>query len=92
MLVERDTFEKIHDGSRVIDLDTLPVRVPRLAHLIALKLHAMKSNPKRELKDGADIVELLRLNPGEVSDDELKEVCGRYAPAGYFKKLKSLLS
>jgi hypothetical protein len=92
MPVDAATFAKINTGSREIDLGGFSVRVPRIAHLVALKLHAIKSNPQRELKDGADIVELLRLNPNEVSDSELKEVCDHYAPPGYFEKLKDFLS
>jgi hypothetical protein len=92
MPVDTDTFAKVSAGSREIDLGGFCVRVPRIAHLIALKLHAIKSNPQRELKDGADIVELLRLRPDEVGDDELKEICGRYAPPGYFEKLNDFLS
>ena len=89
--VDAETFAKIYGESRVIDAGLLAMRVPKPIHLIALKLHAIKNNGKRELKDGADIVEIMRLHGGEISDDELKAVCNRYAPRGFFEKLQAIL-
>lgn len=91
MLVDSDTFGKINAESQQIELGSFSVRVPALAHLIALKLHALKSNPRREAKDTADIVELLRERPDAVSDAELEKMCDLYAPTGYLARLRELL-
>jgi len=87
MTVDGGTFDKMFAQSCECEVQSLTARVPCLLHLIALKLHAVKHNPKRELKDLGDIVELLRANPRAVSDRELSEVCERYGPAGIRDKL-----
>jgi len=92
MLVDEPTFQKLYAGSRCVDFDGLPVRVPKPIHLIALKLHAMRNNRQRELKDGADILEVLRAHRAEISDAELEQVCLRYGPPAYYRKLKSFLN
>ena len=91
MLVDRDTFNKMLPRSFIYQAGTIKARVPCLVHLIALKLHAIKNNPKRELKDLGDIVELLRSNPGKVAREELKSTCARYGPDGIYAKLESYL-
>lgn len=53
-----------------------------LLHLVAMKLHAIRTSPQREPRDFADIVELVRSNPGSISQDELHSLCTTYAPEG----------
>ena len=72
-------------------LFSLPVSVPALPHLIALKLHAIKQNPARLLKDGSDITQLVSTKPGLMDAGELKELCERYAPAGFFETIRPCL-
>jgi hypothetical protein len=91
MMVDRGTFEKILAQSQMLDVAYTKMRVPCAAHLIALKLHAMKNNPKREMKEMGDIVEILRNNPAAVRDDELHVVCVRYGPGGIYARLKEAL-
>lgn len=91
MLVENDTFEKMLERSFIYRVETINIRVPCLAHLIALKLHAIKNNPKRELKDLGDIVELLRSNQEAVAKDELESICAKYGPDNIQAKLESYL-
>ena len=91
MIVDRGTFDKMYAQSCDRDVQSRGVRVPCLPHLIALKLHAVKNNPKRELKDMGDIVELLRAHPGTVSAEDLQDVCTRYGPSGIMDKLKGYL-
>lgn len=91
ILVDRGTFEKMLQRSFVYKIGAVSMRIPCLIHLIALKLHAIKNNPKRELRDLSDIVELLRNNQGEIGKGELKATCMRYGPKGIYAKLKSYL-
>jgi len=91
MTVDRGTFDKMFAQSSDREVQSLTVRVPCLLHLIALKLHAARNNPKRELKDLGDVVELLRANPGAVSAKELSDVCERYGPTGVRDKLEGHL-
>lgn len=88
ILVNRETFDKMLQRSSVYKVERSTIRVPCVAHLIALKLHAIRNNPKRELKDLGDIVELLRSNPGEVTPEELESICERYGPEGIYNKLE----
>ncbi|MCK4326235.1 nucleotidyltransferase family protein [bacterium] len=91
MLVEKETFEKMLEHSFIYQVDTTNIRIPCLSHLIALKLHAIKNNPKRELKDLGDIVELLRSNQGLIAQDELKSICAKHGPDEIYNKLESYL-
>lgn len=43
------------EGSVIHQIGKVGRRVPSTASLIALKLHAMRSNPERLEKDGRDI-------------------------------------
>ena len=92
MLVNTSTFGKLASDSVPAEFLGVSLRAPSVASFIALKLHALRWNPKREVKDMADISMLLRLNPGVVSSGRLKELCDRYAPPGYFEKLAPLVS
>ena len=67
------------------------MRVPCAAHMIMLKLHAMKSNPKREIKDLSDIVEILRNGPDPLPRDELEAMCEHYGPAGVCERIVEAL-
>lgn len=91
LLVDRDTFDKMRRESRPYRAGSVALRIPSLPHLVALKLHAIRNNPKRELRDLADIAELLRANPNAVSRSELRALCERYGPAGIVSKLEEHL-
>ena len=87
MLVDQGTFDKIVARSQPLDIGRAVMRVPCAAHMIMLKLHAMKNNPKRGIKDLGDIVEILRNCPKQVPDDELKAMCEHYGPAGVHNRI-----
>lgn len=91
MIVDRGTFDKMYAQSCDREVQSRGVRVPGLLHLIALKLHAVKNNPKRALKDMGDIVEILRAHPDAVSGEALNEVCKRYGPPGIIDTLRAYL-
>jgi hypothetical protein len=65
--------------------------VPGLAQLIALKLHAIRNEPRREGRDLPDITELLRLNPGRITTGELGELCDKFGPTGIGSRLQGFL-
>lgn len=67
--VDAATAAKLFPQCRKTTLgDLSDVLVPRPEHLIAMKVHAIKSNPPRRLKDLADIQYLLR-NAGANVDE-----------------------
>lgn len=63
--------------------------VPRAEHLVAMKVHAMKNDPRRALQDMADIRNLLQLDG--IDHDEVR---GYFDAAGLLEKydeIKELL-
>ena len=91
LLVDRSTFDKLEAKSLVYHVGGAEMRVPCLLHLVALNLHAIKNNPKRELRDLSDIVELLQENPQTISTEDLVAVCEQYGPAGVLGRIERYL-
>ena len=57
--------------------------------LVALKLHAMHNNPRREVRDLPDIIALLQANPDAVGETELRDLCYRYGPEGIWERINT---
>jgi len=91
LLVDVETFNGILVESRELDLGNGSCRVPSLSHLLALKLHAIRQDRRRELRDLADIESLLRLNPGAISATELRQLASRHAPPDLLPRILQLL-
>ena len=91
LFVDASTFKKLEEGSIPLRRGRHEFRVPGLAQLIALKLHAIRNEPRREGRDLPDITELLRLNPGRVKAGELRELCEKFGPTGIGSKLQDFL-
>ena len=87
LFVDRDTFDKLQHNSIPLQRRKHRFQAPGLMQLIALKLHAIRNEPRRSARDVADITELLRLNPGKVSSTDLEELCQRFGPPGIRDKL-----
>lgn len=90
MRVNAETFAKMWDSSQPYVLDGVPLRVPSLPHLIALKLHAAR-NEHRVEKDLADVRALVAANPGKVSREELGELCNKFGTEDIAERLRGLL-
>lgn len=82
LLVDRGTLTEMFSRGRVSNVGGEELRIPRFDDLVALKLHAMRNNPKRFLRDTADIADLLRANPGVLPREELRRLCETYGPEG----------
>jgi hypothetical protein len=87
LLVDRDTFDKLEQESVALRRGGHDFRVPGLKQLIALKLHAIRNEPRRIARDLADIAELLRLNPGKIGAEELDDLCQQFGPPAIRDKL-----
>jgi hypothetical protein len=88
MFVDRDTLDKIIRDGKQVSIAGQDFIVPSLNHLIALKLHAIKYNPKgREYKDLIDIVELIRVNKVDVKDAAFRNLCLKYGTEALYNKL-----
>ena len=88
MFVNGETFEKMWARRAPMPLAAGTLHVPCVAHLIALKFHAVKNNPKRLEKDMGDVLELLSRNPGAITREELELVCKSYASPESISVLK----
>lgn len=88
MFVDEETLNKIIKESRQIGIAGQKFIVPCLNHLIALKLHAIKYNPKiREYRDLPDIIELIRINKINTKDMEFKNLCLKYGTEELYNKI-----
>lgn len=91
MFVDRQTFQKVSSRAVACRIDQFEMRVPCVAHLIALKLHAIKNNPTRINKDIRDIVDLVESNSRIISMTELKSLCEEFGPPAFYDKLIGFL-
>jgi hypothetical protein len=91
LFVDASTFKKLEEASISLRRGNHEFRVPGLGQLIALKLHAIRNESRREGRDLPDIAELLRLNPGRITAGELGELCQKFGPPGIGSKLQPLL-
>ncbi len=88
MFVDKDTLDKIINAGKEISIANQKFIVPRLNHLIALKLHAIRYNPKiREYKDLPDIIQLIRINELNVKDVEFKNLCLKYGTEELYNRI-----
>jgi hypothetical protein len=88
MFVNKETMEKISAESRKIELVGQPFMIPSLDHLIALKLHSIKHNPKiRTGKDLIDIIELIAINNIDVKSEKFKTTCLTYGTEKLYNKI-----
>ncbi len=88
MCVDKDTFDKIIKHGKEITIAKARFIVPSLNHLIALKLHSLKFNPKlREYRDFPDIIELVRVNNIDVKDEDFKELCLKFGTKELYEKM-----
>ncbi len=91
LFVDPSTFEKLDADSAPAKVGASALRIPSPAHFIALKLHAIRNDPKREARDLGDITELLRARSEALAPEELEEICRAHGPQGVYSKLKVLL-
>lgn len=91
MFVDKDTLDKIAKKGKQVEIVDQKFIIPCLNHLIALKLHAIKYNPKiREFKDLLDIVDLIKKNRVNVKEKEFKDMCLKYGTPELYNKIVSL--
>ncbi len=91
LYVDGETAGKMSQAATPYGVAGANCLVPALSHLVGMKLHAIRMNPLREARDFADIVELMRANPGRIGKDELRQLCAGYGPRGIWEKLETTL-
>ena len=92
MFIDQETFKKIENESEAIKIASQKFIVPSLNHLIALKLHSIKYNPKIRLgRDLPDIISLIRINDVDIKKKEFKELCLKYGTQEIYRKIVEIL-
>lgn len=89
MLVDDPTFAKLLAGSEWREYGRRRVRVAGVLHLIALKLHALRSENRQALgKDYLDILNLIRLNQVDIHSAGFEEIITRYGSPSIHDRLR----
>ena len=94
MLADERTFAKIHAESERREVSAgIELAIPNPLHLIAMKLHALKSQARiARGADFQDVLHLIRTAKINVHSPEFKEVLTRYASETIRAKLVSELA
>lgn len=87
MFVDKDVLDKIIKEGKDVTIAGQDFKIPSLFHMIALKLHAIKFNKKREYKDLIDIVDLIRNNKVDVKTDEFQNLCLKFGTQELYSKI-----
>lgn len=89
MLVNEQTFSKMHGEAMVGQLGKVQVKYPSLMHLMALKLHVLRQElPHRELKDLYDVIQLVHINKVNTETDEFRQLCERFGNLKLYETIK----
>lgn len=88
VFVEQETFQNVVKEARGVEVMGRKLLVPSAEHLIALKLHAIKNDPKRETKDLNDIFEIIKAKGLDVGATKFKDFCLKFGNAGLFERIQ----
>jgi hypothetical protein len=84
--VAGETADLIFAGTRpLLILEDLTLPVVRPEHLIALKIYAMKNDPRRTFREMADIQQILRL--AGIDEDEVRSYFEKFGQLEKFDEL-----
>jgi hypothetical protein len=87
--VEGDTADMMFSGARpLLVLGDLSIPVVRPEHLIALKVFAVRNDPRRYFREMADIQELMRLP--EIDREEVRSYFQKYGQMDKYDELDEL--
>ena len=78
LLVNAETFAKMWAMRSSVRLATFELSVAAPLHVIAMKLHAIKSDSRRKFRDLVDVLEIIRLKHATFTREDLHTVCQRY--------------
>jgi hypothetical protein len=89
IFADEATFSQMEASARDAQVLGVPVRVPCLEHLLAMKLFALEQG--KRLKDMGDISELVRANGINVQGEVFEKLCLKFASAKWltlFREMK----
>ena len=74
------TFDGVLAASAMAKFGEVNLPIPSVKHLIAMKLHALKSRTREaQAKDVSDIVELLKIAGLAPDSDEFRQLCIKFS-------------
>ena len=87
LISDGQTLERlITHGKKVVIAGEIFI-VPSPEHLIAMKLHSIAGNRKRELKDFPDVVQLMIANAIDPAKADIKEMFRKYNVMDMYEKV-----
>jgi hypothetical protein len=90
LVTETETLDRIIAEGKETWIAGLKFIVPSLEHLIAMKLHSIKNNPRlREYRDLPDIINLIEANQVDVKNSHFSELCLKYGTQELYQKIKN---
>ena len=93
MLVNESTFKKLSEGAMEVEFEGALAHMPSLVHLIALKLHALRSGAEhRYPRDLSDVATLIQINKVDLASADYAEILERYATPTIVAEIRSLLA
>jgi len=88
MLVNGETFTQMMQASLEEDIFGALLRIPRLDHLLALKVHALKNgHAGRFMKDFMDVENLVRIRKLNIQSAEYRVLFLKYGDAELYEKV-----
>lgn len=91
LFIDAKTLKTMIDNGTSIMIGDNSFNIPSLNHLIAMKLHAIKNNPKREYIDLLDILNLITVNTIDINENSFQEILKKYGTLELQNKIKILL-
>jgi hypothetical protein len=92
LFLDPTTFGQLRADSSEHTFESIPLRVPSLIHVVAMKLQAIKHEPHREIEDLPEILAILRANMNRWKPEELDAACKRFGPKGIYTRIKQRLA
>lgn len=90
MFVEQQTWEKLIEGAKAMQLGGESVLLPRPEYLVALKLHAAASPTRsRPAVDWEDIRQIIRISRLDSAEESFRELILRYGGPDALAKIES---
>ncbi len=87
LISDQQTVGKLIDSGKKIYIAGEPFVVPSIKHLIAMKLHSISGNKKRELKDFPDVVQLMTANGIDPEKKDIKKMFRKYNVMDLYERI-----